>query len=346
MRGLAKCIGLAVCLFTLFAPTLYARTWFVPSECPTIKAGLDSAAHSDTVMVEPGIYLKTEDPETWISPGPGVRLASLAGPDSTTIEVCGGTVGIGLSHCEGASVSGFSIRPSPSFRYGSAPSHTKGISCFECTYVQVDNCKIEWFTYGVYVSGESTSWGWPIFRDNVIHDCVIGISCLDVYEPSRPLFQGNDISQCGWAGVEIDDSAPDFDGNRITYCDDYGMVYGYHCGGNCTRNVIAHNDGFGVWVWSDPPLACPWFNGGWEPEMANDFYDNGDYDIWYAHSGTDALLMAIYNYWGTDCPDFANCVYGRVKTSPWVDSTHSEVYTECPHAAEPTTWGSIKAIYR
>jgi hypothetical protein len=112
--------------------------------------------------------------------------------------------------------------------------------------------------------------------------------------------------------------------------------------------VIAHNQGDGVVICSDPPLASPDFNGSWLPEEANDIYDNGGWDIWYEHSGDWALVMAIYNYWGSNCPNFAAKIHGRVDYSPWMDSTHTEVLTEsnCPDAAESSTWGAIKSMYR
>jgi hypothetical protein len=58
--------------------------------------------------------------------------------------------------------------------------------------------------------------------------------------------------------------------------------------------------------------------------------------------------MAIYNYWGSDCPDFAAKIHGRVDYTPWMDSTHTQVFDEddCPPSTEPCTWSSIKAMYR
>jgi hypothetical protein len=83
-------------------------------------------------------------------------------------------------------------------------------------------------------------------------------------------------------------------------------------------------------------------------EDANDFFDNGGYHISYSHSAGPGFVVAQYNYWGSECPDSAAIFSGTVVFSPWVDSTHTQGLNEddCPDAAEPSTWGRIKAIFR
>ena len=111
----ARSSALIMLLLFSSAEIVWARTWHVPSECPTIHAGLDSASSGDSVLVAPGTYLKTDDPETWVHPGPGVRLVSEGGPDVTIIEFCSSSIGILLNQCEGARVCGFTVR------FGSGP---------------------------------------------------------------------------------------------------------------------------------------------------------------------------------------------------------------------------------
>jgi len=254
--------------------------------------------------------------------------------------------GIQLGNCEGARVSGFSIRLLINDSCGPPMCLTYGVRCYDCTDIAVEDCAFEDVSYGIGVIGNSDEVLMPVFRDNIMSNCSMGVGCFDVYGHHRPLFEGNQITDCFY-GAEIRNSAPRFDNNEITYCHD-GMYYYGHCGGDCIRNLIAHNEECGVYIQSDPPSAAPSFNGGAWPDEANDIFDNGTWDIWYAHSGPDALVMALFNYWGADCPDFSSKIYGRAKYGAWVDSTHTVILTEddCPDATEPSTWGAIKAMYR
>jgi hypothetical protein len=301
------------------------------------------------VLVASGTYVNTiDDPDTWVEPGPGVWLISEEGPEVTIVEMCTSGCGMVLADCEGARVSGFTIRymagcPEP-------PGLTTGIWCSGCTDVIVEDCIIEHVDEGIYVDRGSSGWWWPIFRNNTVRHCSYGIFCVDMFEPDRPLFQGNTITECGF-GAEILNSRPKFEANEISHCSHWAMSYGGDCGGECTRNVIAYNEDGGVWVYADPPLAAPEFNAVLRPEEANDFYGNGGYDIHYEYApgSGEGLLMAVYNYWGSDCPDFSSKIYGKnVIHFVWVDSTHTVILNEddCPGAAEATTWGRIKAIFR
>jgi len=323
-----------------------SHTLRVPSEYPTIKAGLDSASYGDTVLVAPGTYVTNDARDTWIRPGPGVVLVGEAGRDETFIEVCNRSYGVELYECEGARVSGFTVRLVVNDSCGPTMGFSYGVDCLECTDVVIENCCFENLSFGVRVEGQSDAWYRPIIRSNIISGGRSGVGCFNVHDPGRPLIEGNIITDCFW-GAEVWNSAPDFDDNEITYCHD-GLYYLGACGGNCAGNVIAHNEECGAYVNTTPPLASPWFNGGWALEDANDFYDNGTWDIWYAHSGPDALIMATHNYWGRMCPDFTTKIHGRVNYSPWTDSTHATLIEEddCPNATEPATWSSIKALFR
>jgi hypothetical protein len=340
-------ILIAGCAVVLLSAATDARTWRVPGECPTIHAGLDSAAFGDTVLVAAGTYLLSDDPETWIAPGPGVWLMSEEGPEVTTIEFCDIGTGILLLDCEGARVSGFTIRfgSGPDCYY--PPSPTEGILCLDCTDVIVENCTIENVSFGIRIDGSSSGAWRPVVRGMVIRNCAFGIGCYNVLEPGRPLFESSTITECNY-GAEIIDSSPIFRGTEITHCRDYGLYYGGHCGGNCDSSVFAHNQGIGVYIYADPPLAAPSFNGSWDITCANDFYDNAGYHISYNHPPGQGFVLAPLNYWGSRCPDSAAIFQGTVVYECWVDSTHTEELDkdDCQGATEPASWSGIKMLFR
>ena len=339
----------AFCL--LLPSTSLARTWYVEPDstgsASAIHAAMDSASSGDTVLVGPGSYMVADDTARWISLKPGVALVGEQGAETTEILVCGIGAGIYLRDCEGARVSGFKVRH-PDLPGCDIPvGGIYGIKISECTDVVVEDCILEDVAIGIKVVGESSEWWKPVIRNNVIRNCSMGILCDDVNEPGRPYFVGNTVTGCRW-GVHVHDSEPNFDGCEITYCREFGMMYVGYCGGNVKRSIIAHNEEFGISVGTDPPIASPTFNGSWLPELANDIYDNGSWDIFYDHTGPDAPLMAIYNCWRAECPDFPRRVYGNVMYSPWLDSTHTRlIYTvDCETSTEPSTWGSIKAMFK
>ncbi|MFH1312089.1 MAG: right-handed parallel beta-helix repeat-containing protein [Candidatus Eisenbacteria bacterium] len=272
-------------------------------------------------------------------------MMSKAGPEVTFIEICNTSSAVAIFD-EGVRFSGFTVR------FGSGPDcdvppvATHGIWC-KCTDAIVENCIIEGFYRGIYIDEPSLNWWKPVFRNNIIRSCSFGIAIHYVLEPGRPYVEGNVITEC-YTGVEVIDSSTMLADNMITNSTSDGLYYAGHCGGNCERNVIANNGGSGVFIMSaDPPLAVPGFNGGLVPADANDFYGNAAYDIDYCYSHQGGV-MAKWNWWGADCPDFAGKFRGRVYYEPWTDATHTlrldpEI---CEQATEPTTWGAIKSIYR
>jgi hypothetical protein len=320
--------ALMVVFFLLAAPHASGRTWYVEPDsaggASVIRAAIDSAAAGDTVLVGPGTYLETDDPETWIWLRAGVALVGEQGADATEILVCGMGAGFHLENCEGARVSGFKVRHPDTSGCDIPVGGIYGAIVIGCTDAVVEDCIFEDMAGGIEVWGESSEWWKPVIRNNVIRNRSMGIRCDDVNDPGRPYFVGNTVTGCRW-GVEVHNSEPLFDGCEITHCREYGMDFWGHCGGNVKRSVIAHNAELGIGVSTDPPIASPGFNGSWLSELANDIYDNGSWDIYYHHTGPDAPLMAIYNCWHAECPNFAARVYGNVMYSPWLDSTHTRL---------------------
>jgi hypothetical protein len=264
----------------LFAGSLLALTWRVPSECLTIPAGLDSASAGDTVLVAPGTYLTTDEPETWIRPGPGVYLRSEAGAEMTIIEICGSSVGIGLEECEGARVAGFTVRFKDEPGCVPGMGWPTGIFLWNCVNAVVEDCVVEYTgAYGIWISGEVTGPGMPVIRNNRISQTGYGITCDGTSARLTPLIQGNTITDCTGAGIEVCKCSPTIDGNVITCCREWGSMF-QDGGGNCTRNVITNNgliwecDAGGVWAGSNTYGDTPSLNAAGDPDMANDIYNN------------------------------------------------------------------------
>jgi hypothetical protein len=186
-----------------------------------------------------------------------------------------------------------------------------------------------------------------VFRDNTIRRCKYGIVCEEVYDPGRPYFLRNEVTQSGYSGAEVYSSSPMFDSNEFSG-GRYGMYFQGHCGGGCRLNKICNNTQDGVVIYPDPELAAPGFNGGLDPNYANSFSGNGGYAIYNGFEDPTTSVFAEFNYWGSRCPDFSALFYGPVDYEPWVDSTHTEILHphDCPDATEPSTWGSIKAMFR
>jgi hypothetical protein len=85
-----RLVALLTVAASLVASPAVAATLRVPSEYPTINAGLDAAASGDTVLVAPGTYSDYEvrgDYTSCAFLGGGVLLLSEAGPEATTIDL-------------------------------------------------------------------------------------------------------------------------------------------------------------------------------------------------------------------------------------------------------------------
>ncbi len=95
----------------LFTPVCLARTWSVPSaECPTIKAGIDSAGVGDTVLVAAGTYTGAGNKNLDFG-GTDLVLLSEAGPELTVIDCEGSGRGFYFHSGENvaAVVEGFTV---------------------------------------------------------------------------------------------------------------------------------------------------------------------------------------------------------------------------------------------
>ena len=103
---------MATVFFLLAALTSNAATIIVPSEQPTIQAGIDAASDGDTVLVKTGTYTGIGNRNISYS-GKNIVVKSEDGPESTIIDVemaiCTGAVGFSDGEDSTAVLEGFSI---------------------------------------------------------------------------------------------------------------------------------------------------------------------------------------------------------------------------------------------
>jgi len=138
------------------------------------------------------------------------------------------------------------------------------------------------------------------YADVVVKSCVIrgATTGANIHWGSAPTFENNTFLENYTAFACSDSAHPVLSGNAFS------------------ASTFAHVTSSG-----DPgPLL------GGSVLDANDFLGTALFGVF--NSGSVEVLAA-YNYWGSDCPD-STWFYGPVSYTPWTDSTHVEIFTECP----------------
>ena len=105
-------IAAQLCAAALLAVSAHAATLHVPSEYPTIQAGIDASVHGDDVLVAPGTYSGSGNQNINFI-GKNITLRSEAGPEVTTIEPTGPAPRRAVNLQSGetaASIEGFTLR--------------------------------------------------------------------------------------------------------------------------------------------------------------------------------------------------------------------------------------------
>jgi predicted outer membrane repeat protein len=161
----------------------------VPSECPTIQAGIDSAAVGDTVRVACGTYLEHD-----IVMKSGVCLTSETG-DADCVTIHAQHLGRGI-FCQNvdsaASVVGFTITGGMAV-YGTATQDSAGGGIFcENSNLTVSNCAFE-DNYAGYVAGglfSGTDRSFELRNGKLRHEGV----------PASPARSGPTVVDCTFTG--------------------------------------------------------------------------------------------------------------------------------------------------
>ncbi|KPK66464.1 hypothetical protein AMJ82_11790 [candidate division TA06 bacterium SM23_40] len=216
------------------ASSVVATTWYVPSQCPTIQAGIDSASAGDTVLVAAGTYTGDGNRNIDFS-GKGILLTSESGPEATIID-CGGVArGFYISTDEDTTtvVRRFTVR-NGSWVVGA----------------------------GFYINLAS-----PIIEGNIITENEGGnggaaIECLSSYAIIRKnRISGNTSSGDGGGAIVCSGGAVTIVGNLITdneatYADG-GGIHSSECSGIIEGNTITGNtargDGAAIYVSEGSP---------------------------------------------------------------------------------------------
>jgi hypothetical protein len=351
MRELTACsIAVVLLMILTSSKVCYSRTWRVPSEIPTIPEAADSAVSGDTVLVAPGTYICPDNLDydrEWVELRSGVTLLGEEGPDSTKIvdlTTIEGHCLVEFEYTADCVVSGFSF-----VREAAAAGHFHAILTGWSSGWRIESCYFDDFLYAIWAYCVPTPSATPRIRHCRFSRCGIGVFC-DSVEPLRldyPIIRFCTFVDNSW-GIECWDAAPYIVDNYIAR----SHWAGVHCAGRSPatldRNTIVDGLHYGLWVETEV-FYEPYLTTSWVPSNANDIYGNAWCDLCNEVDDQRGLVEACYTYWGDDCPDFERviCGPGRVHYIPWVDSTHTEVYDECPpQTTEPTSWGRIKAMFR
>ena len=179
--------GLVTAAFLAASGTAWATTIAVPSDQPTIQAGIDAAVPGDTVEVGPGTWAG------WINfRGKDIVVQSTDGPEHTMIR--GGTapsaVAIFSGETESAVLSGFTIIGSGGGTIHEGVASGAGLFILNSSPT-IENCIIRDCT--AMMGGGVSIWeGNPVLRDVIIRDNWASIDGggMRIHHYSYPVLEG------------------------------------------------------------------------------------------------------------------------------------------------------------
>ena len=336
-----------------------ARTWHVLpdslGDAPTIQAALDSSSAGDTVLVACGTYYESG---IWMESG--VVLCSETGlADCVTIDAQGIAMVIECVNCiEPTEIVGFTLKNGwvPWGEYGG------GMFCIGCTDLAVSDCTFlnNHADFGGGLSCDYTALEVVdcVFAQNSAVSLGGGLYCMNnasvhltgcVFDSNLAGLGGGIM--CGTATLSAH-SCTIF-ANQAYASEGYGELGGggmYVDGQSAVtleNTIIASStDGGGIWC-----------HGGTVPEVrCCDIWGNADGD-WVGciadEYGMDGNFSADPRFCDTPTGNF-----GVETCSPCLPGNHPDGYAcgapvgaypsgcECGATTEPTTWGTIKAMYR
>lgn len=232
---MVKQVTIVVAVLAMASIALSA-TIHVPSQQPTIQAGIDAAQSGDVVMVAPGTYTET------ISFGVkhGIALISSAGPDSTVIRgsfVTGGVVRFPNKNDTTSVIDGFSVR--------NVSGGDVGIWCDGGQTIQ--HCTIDSCTYGILASS-----GARILYNSLSDNRDLGLKWYST--DSRVAEVGfNYVSGNSASGILLYEQGAYVHHNIICSNGGYG-IYGGNAVDQFANNTIVANGAGGVYTYGGTTL--------------------------------------------------------------------------------------------
>lgn len=359
--------------------TVSARTWYIEpggsGDAPTIQAGIDSSVAGDTVLVACGVYFEHD-----IVMKSGICLRSETGhADCATIDAQGQSrvmycAGIdSATRIEGLTITGGVARGDPPDNHGGGlygMRSSPGLS----------NCIFE----GNAAGGTGGAMNWHDHSSPVVTNCVfLGNSSHHAGAAyfqwlSSPTFidcgfSGNSadwggaitlsVGSCTFTNCTFSDNAATWGGGIL--CDNATVVltnctffgnrahYIFGAGINCSWSQVTVRNTIIAFSTASRPVACH------DSEVRFSYCDV------YGNAGGDwvGCIADQYGIYGnfSECPSFCHADadnFYLCDESPCAPGNHPhgydcgligawEVGCSCgPSAAQPITWGSIKAMYR
>jgi len=353
------------------------RTWHVPSEAPTIQAGVDSAAYGDTVLVVCGTYYEHE-----ITMKNGVILSSESGaPECVTVDAQSNGRGIYCYGCDSSSeILGLTITNGDSGdQYGG------GISCNASSPI-IKNCNIM-NNYGIGAglacySGSDAEISFCVLDNNVgdngglyclnsspiLTDCLFtanatvdggAITCRDNSHPIITNCQFHENDGLNGGAIMLGDGSLTLSGCTFTNnrCSDKGGAIVIGSGAAEIRNCLFYSNitvvegrGGAICVWTESSLSLydSSIIGNTSSEYGGGIYvkegaaleaDNVDMSDNVAPFGAEGWVAESGSA-SLICCDLNENDWGGLGTIIFDNSGCG------PISRASITWGAVKALYR
>jgi len=357
--------ALSAILIVILIPVCgaFARTWNVNSagsgDAPTIQAGIDSASAGDTVRVESGTYYEHD-----IQMKSGILFTNI---NSLTEDCIIDAQGQGrVLVCDGVDASseikymtfmGGHAAGTGSDGSGGAVLFTNysAPTIYLCDYLYSTADNLGGAIYCEDHSAPNIVWG--VLRGNQAGTGGGGLACASYASPTfQDLhFTGNTTPGNGGGAYCGDNATPLFWGCNIFNCVASGFGGGLYSETNAAPviekcNIVFNMDGEGVYAADDmsvPSFECSDIygneGGDWIGRIADQDSADGNFSVDPLFCDTTDV-RASHSMYVEDC---SPCLPGN---HPYGHCGSEVGYVwggcACGAATHPSTWGTIKALYR